>query len=204
MAVHSTTKVAEFSDLIHVAAIVELINSLSGGFDIAQRTAEWIGNIILEGHAVIALNDHHGLLGFGCFEPMTQNGGVDSVGYSAIAVKADFHGNGIGRSIIQRLIEEGMRRYPTALHLTLTTNPALAAVFRQLKFIESCLTKIPATEEFWNDCRSCRSFSAVNDPESPGGNPTPCGHRCCCTAFVHPASSNISPGRKSLTLSQLL
>jgi GNAT superfamily N-acetyltransferase len=185
-------RVATSNDGRFAGAISDLINSMTDRFDIARRATEWVLQTINAAHALLAVQGDE-VLAFGCFEPMSEGGNeIVSVGYSAIAVRSDHHGNGIGKEIISALIEEGRRRYPNATHFTLTTNAALASIFEKQKFNKLPLESIPATKEFWNDCRGCRSFELVNNPESPLGHPTPCGHRCCCTGLVYSSERNVA------------
>lgn len=147
-----------------------LIASGAEGHDLARRSPEWLAKKLATGRAAVALSGDE-LVGFGCWSEW--EGGL-WVSLSALVVRPDLRGRGLGRRLKEVLLKSSRAAFPRARTLSLTTSPAVRALNRELGFRDAPLESLTRDPAFWDGCSTCRNAAAARAA----------GRRCCCDGMV--------------------
>jgi N-acetylglutamate synthase-like GNAT family acetyltransferase len=163
-------RVADEVDVVHAATAAALIAGFAGGHDIAMRSVELIEDKIRRRQAALALHDGE-LIGFGYWSSWE---GGKFVSHSGLAVRRDFWDQGIGKRLKRALFESSRSQLPGATLMSLTSSPKVKALNLGLGFQVVPLDRLTVDPAFWEGCRSCRNFAAVQAR----------GERCCCEGMI--------------------
>jgi len=147
-----------------------LIASAAEEHDLARRSPAWLAQKLATGRAAVALAAGE-LVGFGCWSDW--EGGL-WVSHSALVVRPDLRGRGLGRQLKEVLLLSSRAAFPRARILSLTTSPAVRALNRSLGFRDAPLEELTQDPAFWAGCESCRNAAAARAA----------GRRCCCDGMV--------------------
>ena len=147
-----------------------LIASAAEEHDLARRAPAWLAAKIRSGRAVLALAGGE-LVGFGLWSEW--EGGL-WISHSALVVRPDWRGRGLGRRLKELLLASSRAAYPRAHILSLTTSPAVRALNLALGFRDASLDALTRDPAFWAGCETCRNATAARAA----------GRRCCCGGMV--------------------
>jgi len=157
-------------DRIYAEAAARLIAQAARDHDIATRDPEFLQDKIITSKAVVALQ-HRAMVGFGYY--CDWQGGR-FVSHSGLVVHRRMRGSGLGHLIKQELFAASRRQFPRAIIMSLTSSPAVQAMNRSLGFRTVPLDQLTTDPEFWEGCRACRNFAAIQS----------CAGRCCCEGMI--------------------
>jgi GNAT superfamily N-acetyltransferase len=163
-------RLARREDAAFGPAAAGLIDAAAGDFDIARRDAAFLERKIATGRAALALLGSE-LVGFGYWSEWESG---RFVSHSGLVVRRDLTGRGIGRRLKLALFESSRRRFPHATLMSLTSSPQVRALNLSLGFRVVPLERLTSDPAFWEGCRTCRNFAAV---QAAGG-------RCCCEGMI--------------------
>jgi GNAT superfamily N-acetyltransferase len=158
------------ADLHLAEAASALIHSAAGEFDIAERTPDWLRAKIEHGRAALALRAGE-LVGFGYWSSWENDAFVS---HSGLVVRRDLRGHGLGRRLKQVLFDSSRRALPRATLMSLTTSPQVKEMNLALGFRVVPLERLTKDPAFWEGCRTCRNYAAVQAR----------GERCCCEGMI--------------------
>lgn len=142
------------------------------GTGIARRTPEYLQMKMLEGKAVIAIDDLGNWAGF-CYIESWENDAY--VANSGLIVSPDFRHLGIARKIKKKIFELSALRFPKAKIFGLTTGLAVMKINSDLGYKPVTYSELTTDKEFWKGCTSCVNYAIL---ESKGFK------NCLCTAMV--------------------
>jgi len=142
------------------------------GTGIAQRTAEYVGDKMLEGKAVIALHKEGTWAGF-CYIETWSHG--DFVANSGLIVNPQFRKVGLAKAIKHKIFELSRSKYPEAKLFGLTTGLAVMKINNELGYGPVTYSELTQDEDFWKGCRSCVNYDILTSKERKN---------CMCTAML--------------------
>jgi len=142
------------------------------GTGIAQRSAEYVANKMLEGKAVIALHRNGTWAGF-CYIETWSHG--DFVANSGLIVNPEFRKVGLAKAIKEKIFELSRQKYPNAKIFGLTTGLAVMKINSDLGYEPVTYSELTQDEAFWNGCKSCVNYDILM---SKGRK------NCMCTAML--------------------
>ena len=142
------------------------------GTGIAQRTAEYVADKMLEGKAVIALHKKGTWAGF-CYIETWSHG--DFVANSGLIVDPQFRKVGLAKAIKHKIFELSRTKYPEAKLFGLTTGLAVMKINNELGYGPVTYSELTQDEDFWKGCRSCVNYDILTSKERKN---------CMCTAML--------------------
>lgn len=141
----------DICQLIHQAA-------LQRGTGIADRSPQYIQKKMIEGEAVIAL-DNNQLAGFCYIESWDHE---KYIANSGLIVHPSYRGRGLGKQIKRAIFELSRKRYPSSKVFGITTSPAVMKINSGLGYRPVPFSELTGEEEFWNGCSSCPNYDILN------------------------------------------
>lgn len=178
--------VADASHEKYVDEILDTIREAAKkrGTGIAERTHEYVATKMIEGKAVIALDENDRFAGFSYIETW---GNKQYVTTSGLIVHPDFQGLGIAKRIKDYTFTLARVRWPHAKIFSLTSGDAVMKMNTELGYVPVSFNQLTDDEAFWRGCRGCvnhpilemkkRKFcictGMLYDPEQYKGEPTP-------------------------------
>lgn len=161
----------------HISFAQQICNEMAEsakarGTGIAQRTAEYVTQKILEGKAVIALHQDGRWAGF-CYIETWSHG--QFVANSGLIVNPAFRNQGLAKAIKYRIFELSRQKYPNSKIFGLTTGLAVMKINSELGYEPVTYSELTQDEEFWKGCQSCVNFEIL---QSKGRK------NCMCTAML--------------------
>src|ERR1041384_6922027 len=141
------------------------------GTGIAQRSAEYVANKMVEGKAVIAFHKDGTWAGFCYIE--TWSG--EFVANSGLIVNPNFRKSGLAKAIKERIFKLSRTKYPDAKIFGLTTGLAVMKINSDLGYEPVTYSELTNDEEFWKGCKSCVNYEILM---SKGRK------NCMCTAML--------------------
>jgi hypothetical protein len=142
------------------------------GTGIAQRTAEYVADKMLEGKAVIALHKDGTWAGF-CYIETWSHG--DFVANSGLIVNPEFRKVGLAKAIKHQIFQLSRSKYPEAKLFGLTTGLAVMKINSELGYEPVTYSELTQDEDFWKGCRSCVNYDILTMKERKN---------CMCTAML--------------------
>ena len=142
------------------------------GTGIAQRSAEYVANKILEGKAVIAFHKDGTWAGF-CYIETWSHG--DFVANSGLIVNPIFRKVGLAKAIKESIFKLSRSKYPNAKIFGLTTGLAVMKINSDLGYVPVTYSELTQDEDFWAGCKSCVNYDILM---SKGRK------NCMCTAML--------------------
>lgn len=185
-------QVASEEHLPYVDTILETIADAAKvrGTGIARRSPDYIGNKIVEGKAIIAL-DGEEFAGF-CY--VETWGHEKFVANSGLIVVDKFRGRGLAKQIKQKAFELSRKRFPNAKIFGLTTGLAVMKINSDLGYKPVTFSELTDDDDFWKGCQSCVNYDILMRTNRK---------HCLCTGMLYdPAkeakSDPIPPKRLSV------
>src|ERR1700761_2752894 len=142
------------------------------GTGIAQRSAEYVADKMLEGKAVIGLHKDGTWAGF-CYIETWSHG--DFVANSGLIVNPEFRKVGLAKAIKEKIFELSRHKYPEAKIFGLTTGLAVMKINSELGYKPVTYSELTQDEDFWKGCQSCVNYDILMSKERKN---------CLCTAML--------------------
>lgn len=160
--------------LKYTAVINDTIDlaSKERGTGIARRTDEYISRKILEGKAIIAL-DEEKFAGFCYVESWGHNRFVAN---SGLIVVREYRGGGLAREIKKKAFELSRKMFPDAKIFGLTTGLAVMKINHELGYRPVTFSELTDDEDFWKGCQSCVNYDIL---QRTGRS------KCLCTGMLY-------------------
>lgn len=167
----------------YAQAICELIESAAKqrGTGIAKRDPEYIKSKMVNGNAVIALEQGK-LAGF-CYIEIWES--KKYVANSGLIVHPDFRGQGLAKKIKAVAFELSRKKYPQSKLFGITTSLPVMKINSDLGYRPVTFSELTQDKTFWNGCQSCPNYDILTrnnrknclctgmlfDPEHPNNRP---------------------------------
>ena len=142
------------------------------GTGIAQRSPEYVSKKMLEGKAVIALQQDGTWAGF-CYIETWSHGKF--VANSGLIVSPKFRNCGLAKKIKYKIFDLSREKYPDAKIFGLTTGLAVMKINSELGYEPVTYSELTQDEDFWKGCQSCVNYDILM---SKGRK------NCMCTAML--------------------
>ena len=154
-----TVLAANVSHLKYVSEINDTIDKASKerGTGLARRSDDYIANKIVEGKAIIALEDEL-FAGFCYIESWGHNRFVAN---SGLIVVGDYRGIGLAREIKKKAFEISRTKFPRAKIFGLTTGLAVMKINHELGYRPVTFSELTDDEDFWRGCQSCVNYDIL-------------------------------------------
>jgi GNAT superfamily N-acetyltransferase len=142
------------------------------GTGIAKRSASYIQEKMLEGKAVIALDEDGTWAGF-CYIETWEDG--EYVANSGLIVSPDYRNMGLAKRIKEQIFALSRYRFPNAKLFGLTTGLAVMKINTSLGYAPVTYSELTHEEQFWNGCKSCVNYQILVSKDFKN---------CLCTAML--------------------
>ena len=142
------------------------------GTGIAKRTPDYITQKMLEGKAVIALQQDGTWAGF-CYIETWSHGTF--VANSGLIVNPQFRNKGLAKMIKRTVFELSREKYPVAKIFGLTTGLAVMKINSELGYEPVTYSELSQDEDFWKGCQSCVNYDILMSKDRKN---------CMCTAML--------------------
>ncbi|WP_395808513.1 GNAT family N-acetyltransferase [Daejeonella sp.] len=142
------------------------------GTGIAKRTPDYITQKMLEGKAVIALQQDGTWAGF-CYIETWSHGTF--VANSGLIVNPQFRNKGLAKMIKRTVFELSREKYPEAKIFGLTTGLAVMKINSELGYEPVTYSELSQDEDFWKGCQSCVNYDILMSKDRKN---------CMCTAML--------------------
>lgn len=174
----------------HVQFAEEICNMMAEaaqqrGTGIAKRSPEYIETKIIEGKAIIAIQNNRPV-GF-CYIETWGHGKY--VANSGLIVHPDFRGSGLAKRIKEEIFKLSLKKFPDSKIFGITTSLAVMKINSNLGYKPVTFSELTDDEAFWKGCQSCKNYDILTRTERS---------HCLCTGMLYdPSKQNTSP--KKLT-----
>lgn len=166
--------VASEEHLKYVEIILDTIEKAARirGTGIARRSPDYVKQKMLEGKAIIALQEVE-FAGF-CYIECWSN--KQFVANSGLIVAEKFRGKGLAKAIKRRAFELSREKFPDAKIFGLTTGLAVMKINSELGYRPVTFSELTDDEAFWKGCQSCVNYDILQRT----------GRRMClCTGMLY-------------------
>lgn len=183
--------VASEKHLVHIPVIAESLYqaSLQKGTGIAVRSEEYLKEKILQGKAVIALDEVENWAGFCYIESWGHN---KYVANSGLIVASAFRGVGLAREIKRRALQLSAELFPGAKIFGLTTSLAVMKINSDLGYRPVTFSQLTDDDQFWKGCETCPYYDILVRTKRDD---------CLCTAMIKdPVGKKNVDGHKAASL----
>jgi hypothetical protein len=175
-------QVASEAHLPYVGTILETIADAAKirGTGIARRNPDYIEHKIVEGKAIIALNEDE----FAGFCYIESWGHEKFVANSGLIVVDKFRGRGLAKDIKRKAFELSRKRYPGAKIFGLTTGLAVMKINSELGYKPVTFSELTDDEQFWKGCQSCVNYDILMRTSR---------RHCLCTGMLFDPEKDSKP-----------
>ena len=142
------------------------------GTGIAQRSPEYIIQRLVNGNAVIAL-DEDKFAGF-CYIEVWE--GKKFVANSGLIVHPDYRNQGLAKKIKKAIFELSRKKFPEAKIFGITTGLAVMKMNYELGYKPVTFSELTDDPEFWKGCHTCKNFDILTRTERK---------MCLCTGMLY-------------------
>jgi len=151
--------IANKSHTIYAKTICETIANaaLVRGTGIAKRKAEYIISKIVNGNAVIALDDN-AFAGF-CYIESWSHGKF--VANSGLIVHPDYRNLGLAKKIKKVVFKHSRNKFPNAKVFSITTGLAVMKLNSNLGYKPVTFSELTTDQTFWNGCQTCKNYDVL-------------------------------------------
>jgi hypothetical protein len=166
-----------FADESHLCYIDEINDTIQKaseerGTGIARRTYDYIAGKMLEGKAIIAL-DEGKFAGF-CY--IESWGHHKYVANSGLIVVKEYRGGGLAKRIKKKAFELSRTKFPDAKIFGLTTGLPVMKINSELGYRPVTFSELTDDQEFWKGCQSCVNYDILMRTQRT---------KCLCTAMIY-------------------
>ena len=155
------------------------------GTGIAQRSPEYIIKRLVDGNAVIAL-DEGKFAGF-CYIEVWEH--KRFVANSGLIVHPDFRNQGLAKKIKKAIFELSRKKFPDAKIFGITTGLAVMKMNYELGYKPVTFSELTDDPDFWKGCQTCKNFDILTRTERK---------MCLCTGMLYDPSKKIKIKRDKL------
>ena len=153
----------EVADKKHCRYVMEICNEMEEsakirGTGIAKRSPDYIEMKIIEGKAVIALDEKLRFAGFSYIESW---GHESYVANSGLIVNPEYRKSGLARQIKKKIFELSRKKFPNAKIFSITTSLAVMKLNSEIGFKPVTFSELTDDEEFWNGCEACVNYDIL-------------------------------------------
>ncbi len=127
------------------------------GTGIAQRSYEYLEAKILEGKAIIALDDDV----FAGFCYVESWGHHKFVANSGLIVVPEYRGIGLAKEIKRKAFELSRKKFPESKIFGLTTGLAVMKINHELGYRPVTFSELTDDDTFWNGCKGCVNYDIL-------------------------------------------
>ena len=148
------------------------------GTGIAQRSPEYIIKRLVDGNAVIAI-DEDKFAGF-CYIEVW--GHKRFVANSGLIVHPDFRNQGLAKKIKKAIFELSRKKFPEAKIFGITTGLAVMKMNYELGYKPVTFSELTDDPEFWKGCQTCKNYDILKRTDQK---------MCLCTGMLYDPSKKI-------------
>jgi len=149
------------------------IASKERGTGIARRTYDYIASKMLDGKAIIALDNGDTFAGF-CY--VETWGDKSFVANSGLIVVKDYRSIGLATEIKRKAFALSRIKFPDAKIFGLTTGLAVMKINHELGYRPVTFSELTDDEDFWKGCQSCVNYDILMRTQRT---------KCLCTAMLY-------------------
>lgn len=160
------------------------------GTGISKRPPEYIRRKIMEGKAIIAL-EQNTVAGFCYIETWGHN---KYIANSGLIVNEDYRKHGLATKIKKAAFKLSRKKYPDAKLFGITTSLAVMKINSDLGYRPVTFSELTTDDEFWKGCQSCPNFDILTRNNR---------NNCLCTAMLYDPSPKSSQKNKESSSSRL-
>jgi len=142
------------------------------GTGIAKRSPDYIETKILNGNAIIAL-DNSKFAGF-CYIEIFSN--KNYVVHSGLIVHEEYRKQGLAKKIKTRVFNYSKKRYPNAKIFGITTGLAVMKINYELGYKPVTFSELTDDPEFWKGCQTCTNYDVLQRTNKK---------MCLCTGMLY-------------------
>jgi len=142
------------------------------GTGIARRSFEYLQGKMLEGKAIIAL-DEGKFAGF-CYIETWEN--KNFVANSGLIVVDEYRGLGLAKAIKYKAFALSREKFPDSKIFGLTTGLAVMKINHELGYRPVTFSELTADDLFWNGCKSCVNHDILERTQRT---------KCLCTGMLY-------------------
>lgn len=142
------------------------------GTGIARRSPEYIEQKMLEGKAVIALQNDQ-FAGFCYIESWGHN---KFVANSGLIVIEEFRNSGLAKKIKAKVFELSQKKYPGAKIFGITTSHAVMKINSDLGYKPVPFSELTDDDNFWKGCQGCVNYDILQRTSRK---------HCLCTGMLY-------------------
>jgi len=142
------------------------------GTGIARRSFEYLQGKMLDGKAIIAL-DEGKFAGF-CYIETWEN--KNFVANSGLIVVDEYRGLGLAKAIKYKAFALSREKFPDSKIFGLTTGLAVMKINHELGYRPVTFSELTADDLFWNGCKSCVNHDILERTQRT---------KCLCTGMLY-------------------
>jgi N-acetylglutamate synthase-like GNAT family acetyltransferase len=179
--------IANESHIKYATIISETISDSAKvrGTGIAKRTPEYIIKRLVNGNAVIAL-DEDKFAGF-CYIEVW--GHQKFVANSGLIVHPDYRNQGLAKKIKKSIFELSLKKFPEAKIFGITTGLAVMKMNYELGYKPVTFSELTDDPEFWKGCQTCKNFDILTRTERK---------MCLCTGMLYDPAHKVKGQKKKV------
>lgn len=144
------------------------------GTGIACRTTKYITEKILEGKAIIAVDEKTKTFAGFCYIETWE--GKKFVANSGLIVAPEFQGHGIAKRIKKTAFDISRSQYPHSKLFGLTTGLAVMKINSDLGYRPVPFSELTDDDDFWKGCKTCINYDILERTER---------RHCLCTGMLY-------------------
>lgn len=142
------------------------------GTGIAERSPDYIKKRLVNGNAVIALDDDN----FAGFCYIEVWGHDKFVANSGLIVHPDYRNQGLAKRIKKTIFELSRSKFPEAKIFGITTGLAVMKMNYELGYKPVTFSELTEDPDFWKGCQTCKNFDVLTRTERK---------MCLCTGMLY-------------------
>ena len=157
-------EVANENHVKYIDTILDTIEASAKvrGTGIARRTHKYIEEKMLEGKAIIAIDQHaNGTEEFAGFCYIESWGEKKFVANSGLIVVEKYRGHGLAKRIKQKAFALSRLMFPNAKLFGLTSGAAVMKINTELGYSTVSFEKLTTDKDFWKGCEGCVNYDVL-------------------------------------------
>lgn len=166
---------ATIAEVSYVDTILDTIEKAAQkrGTGIAKRSPEYIEEKILQGKAIIAIEEETKTFAGFCYIESWE--GKKFVANSGLIVAPEFRGQGIAKRIKETAFKLSREKYPHSKLFGLTTGLAVMKINSDLGYRPVPFSELTDDESFWKGCKTCVNYDILQRTDRK---------HCLCTGML--------------------
>ena len=143
------------------------------GTGIAKRSPEYVKKKMIEGKAVIALDEKKQFAGFSYIESWSHECFVAN---SGLIVNPEYRKSGLARQIKKKIFELSRKKFPNAKIFSITTSLAVMKLNSEIGYKPVTFSELTDDEIFWKGCEACVNYDILKRNNQ---------RMCLCTGMLY-------------------